>query len=204
MTPLRTLPLRIRTTVLALVALACGGGDGGSVAPKTLVAVSIEATQATLRPGQSSQFIAKGVDASGVEVAGAGAATWLSSAPSIATVDGNGTVRAVAVGSTAIQATIRGIDGSRLITVLPAGAGAVFSMPGFSFAPFQVTINRTEVVFFDFPALPHNVIFQQKTGVPGDIQEATNATISRQFNVSGSFAFDCTLHPGMSGVVVVR
>ena len=190
--------------VLPLAALACGAGDGGSVAPKTLVAVSVEATQATLRPGQSSQFTAKGVDAAGIEVPGAGAATWLSSATSVATVDGNGTVRAVAIGSTAIQATIRGIAGSRLITVLPAGAGAVFSMPGFSFAPSQVTINRTESVFFDFPPLPHNVIFQQRAGAPGDIQETANATIPRQFNAAGTFAFDCTLHPGMNGVVVVR
>ncbi|MFN8574632.1 MAG: Ig-like domain-containing protein [Gemmatimonadaceae bacterium] len=185
--------------------LACGGdGGGGTTNPATVVAVIIEANPATLRPGQTSLFTATGVDAQGNAVPGAGAVTWSSSAPSVATVDGNGTVRAVQEGTTAIQAVIKGINGARTISVLPAGASAVVSMPGFSFAPFTVTIKRTESVFFDFPALPHNVIFGQKTGAPDDIQQQSNVTVTRQFNTVGTFAYDCTIHPGMKGEVVVQ
>lgn len=187
-----------------VICSACGGDGGGGTTPTTLAAVIIEASPATLRLGQSSQFTAIGVDAQGTPVSGAGGATWQSSAPSVATVDGSGTVRAVAVGTTAIQATIRGINGSRTITVLPSGAGAVVTMPGFSFSPFAVTIKRTESVFFDFPQLPHNVIFTPKTGVPADIQQQSTATVSRQFNTLGTFPYDCTLHPGMKGEVIVQ
>ncbi|MFN8581009.1 MAG: Ig-like domain-containing protein [Gemmatimonadaceae bacterium] len=190
--------------LVALVLAACGGDGGGTTNPTTIAAVSIEANPATLRPGQSSQFTATAVDDQGNPVSGAGSATWQSSAPSVATVDGNGTVRAVTVGTTAIQATIKGINGSRTITVLPSGAGAVVSMPGFSFAPFTVTIKRTESVFFDFPALPHNVIFTARTGVPDDIQQQANVTVARQFNTAGTFPYDCTIHPGMKGEVVVQ
>ena len=81
---------------------------------------------------------------------------------------------------------------------------AVVSMPGFSFVPFTTEIERGETVTFDFPAEPHNVIFQNRTGAPQDIQATTNRSVSRRFDVAGDFPYDCTLHPGMSGQVVVR
>ena len=37
-----------------------------------------------------------------------------------------------------------------------------------------------------------------------EIQELRNATVSRQFNTTGTFPYDCTLHPGMKGEVVVN
>jgi plastocyanin len=83
-------------------------------------------------------------------------------------------------------------------------AAATVSMPGFSFTPFTTTIALGGSVTFDFPAEPHNVIFAKGTGAPADIQQTINAKVSRAFAVAGSFGYDCTLHPGMSGVVVVR
>jgi plastocyanin len=93
-----------------------------------------------------------------------------------------------------------GKDGSGPVTPVPA----TVSMPGFSFTPFTTTINVGGTVTFEFPAEPHNVIFVKVTGAPADIQETTNRSVSRTFPVAGSFSYDCMLHPGMSGVVVVR
>ena len=76
-------------------------------------------------------------------------------------------------------------------------------MPGFSFAPFTATIPVGGTVVFDFPSEEHNVIFNRVTGAPNDIQVVTNARVSRTFNVVGRFPYDCTIHPGMSGEVVV-
>jgi plastocyanin len=59
-------------------------------------------------------------------------------------------------------------------------------------------------VLFDFPAEPHNVIFTRLTGAPQDIQATVNRTVSRRFTVAGDFPYDCTIHPGMSGVIVVE
>jgi plastocyanin len=81
---------------------------------------------------------------------------------------------------------------------------AIVSMPGFSFVPFTTEIARGESVTFDFPAQNHNVIFDRVTGAPPDILETSNRTVTRTFNVAGDFPYDCTLHPGMSGVVLVR
>jgi plastocyanin len=81
---------------------------------------------------------------------------------------------------------------------------ATVSMPGFSFTPFTTTIAVGGVVTFDFPREPHNVIFARITGAPTDIQETINAQVARTFPVAGTFGYDCRLHPGMSGEVVVR
>jgi plastocyanin len=81
---------------------------------------------------------------------------------------------------------------------------SVVSMPGFSFVPFSIEILVGGTVLFDFPAEPHNVIFERITGAPADIQVVTNRVVGRTFSRAGSFPYDCTIHPGMSGVVVVK
>ena len=78
------------------------------------------------------------------------------------------------------------------------------SMPGFSFVPFTTTIRAGGRVVFDFPAESHNVIFERVTGAPTDIQETVNLKVTRTFPVAGTFPYDCTIHPGMSGVVVAQ
>ena len=82
--------------------------------------------------------------------------------------------------------------------------GTTVSMPGFSFIPFTVTIAVGDTVTFDFPAESHNVIFEKVAGAPADIQETINRKVARSFPVAGTFPYDCTIHPGMSGVVVAR
>lgn len=77
-------------------------------------------------------------------------------------------------------------------------------MPGFSFVPFTTTIRVGGTVAFDFPSESHNVIFNRKTGAPEDIQETVNKVITRKFTVAGNFPYECTIHPGMDGVIDVK
>jgi plastocyanin len=86
----------------------------------------------------------------------------------------------------------------------PLRPDSVVSMPGFSFTPFTLTVRTGQTVIYDFPAEPHNVIFTKLTGAPQDIQVATNRRVSRRFDTAGSFPYDCTIHPGMSGMIVVE
>lgn len=195
--------MRRPSIALILVALAASCGGDGPAANRTMVAVQITTASATLRPGESSQFTAVGIDADGIAIPNAGAVTWETAAASVATVSSSGLVQAVAIGSVSITARINGLQGSRLVNVLPEGVGAVISMPGYSFVPFTANITRGQTVYFEFPSEPHNAIWVQQVGAPADIPEARNTTITRTFGTAGSFAYDCTLHPGMSGVIVV-
>lgn len=191
----------VASFLVTALAVACGGGD--PVSSTTVAAVQISTQLGTLRPGQTTQFSATAVNSSGNTIANAGAVTWASVDPAIVSINGSGLATAAAAGTTSITATIQGVQGTRVVTVLPVGAGAIVTMPGNSFIPIEVTIRVGEQVFFEFPQAIHNVIFQNKTGAPQDIQQTRNVTVARTFPVAGQFPYDCTLHPGMVGSVTV-
>lgn len=187
---------------LIVVTTACGGTD--PVSSTAVAAVQITTQLGTLRPGQTSQFAASAVNASGNTISNAGAVTWNSLDPAILSVNSTGLVTANTAGTTSITATVQSVTGTRVVTVLAVGAGAIVTMPGNSFIPTEVTIRIGEQVFFEFPQTAHNVIFERKTGAPQDIQQTRNVTIGRTFSLAGQFPYDCTLHPGMVGVVHVN
>lgn len=72
-----------------------------------------------------------------------------------------------------------------------------------TFAPFTMEIFVGGTVLWDFGADSHNVIFDDVTGAPADIQATTNRVVGRKFNVAGTFPYSCTIHPGMDAEVVV-
>ena len=101
-------------------------------------------------------------------------------------------------------------------TTPPTGAADTATVAMFpqSFSPVSLTLRRGGVVTFDFPPdIDHNVIFPKQangqpvaTGAPADIPTATanrGKKITRTFTTAGTFAYDCTVHPGMSAEVVV-
>lgn len=196
----------IRVVLASLLAVVLATGCGGSdpVSTTAVAAVQITTPLGTLHPGETSQFTATAVNGLGNPISNAGTVTWSSQAPQIASVNQSGLVTAGVTGSTSITASVQGVQGTRVVTVLPVGSGAIVTMPGNSFIPFEVTVRVGEQVFFEFPQTAHNVIFERKTGAPQDIAQTRNETIARTFSVAGQFAYDCTLHPGMTGSVRVN
>lgn len=89
-------------------------------------------------------------------------------------------------------------------SITPPDSTFVVSMSTNTFTPFTTTISVGKFVIFDFGGEPHNVIFNRVNGAPADIQETRNQRVTRTFNVVGTFPYDCTIHPGMSAVVIVR
>ena len=83
-------------------------------------------------------------------------------------------------------------EGDPIVPPDPGPAPTV-SMSTNTFSPFTTDIS-----------VGGSVIFERKTGAPMDIQASTNRMVSRLFNLAGTFPFECTLHPGMEGQVVVR
>jgi plastocyanin len=70
----------------------------------------------------------------------------------------------------------------------------------FNHPNIEVTAGTTVTWTWNSGATPHNVTFPDATS--GD--RAGGATFSRQFNTVGTFAYHCTLHPQMTGTVLVQ
>ncbi len=77
-----------------------------------------------------------------------------------------------------------------------------------AFSPNFLQINQGDTVRFNIvPAANgegHDVTFDKTSGAPANIPVTLNAAISRVFTTKGSFHYNCFVHPGMSGDVVVQ
>jgi plastocyanin len=77
--------------------------------------------------------------------------------------------------------------------------------PGFVFSPFSTTIAAGGSVNFHITGDDHNVIFGRLVaGAPPDIIVVKDTMIARTFSTRGTFPYDCTVHPGMTGEIVVK
>lgn len=87
----------------------------------------------------------------------------------------------------------------------PQQNATVDATPQLTFAPATVTIAAGRSVTFRFGSVAHNVFFDAVAGAPSDIPTATtNASVTRTFNTAGTYPYECHVHPGMSGTVVVQ
>jgi plastocyanin len=87
----------------------------------------------------------------------------------------------------------------------PPMAATVNATSADAFTPANVAIGVGGTVTFVFGDVAHNVYFDNSpAGAPDSIPGA-NANIMqpRTFNTAGTFEYDCHLHPGMKGTVVV-
>jgi plastocyanin len=188
---------------LAFAVAACGGGDATGLPRPSTIEIAAPAQQ--LFVGQSVQLSARALDAAGGDLA-SGEATWASSNPDVATVTPTGLLTAVSPGTAQVRATINGRAGTMPITVEGAPVAlATVTMPGTSFSPSNVLVRAGGQVEFVFPVLAHNVTFQgTATGTPLPIPATSGQSVRRSFGTVGDFPYECTLHPGMTGVVRVR
>ena len=165
-----------------------------------------------LEIGQGTQATVEGRDALGGLVAlGSRVVTWTSSTPAIATINSNGIVAGVGVGSTTLTVSVQ--DGSTArtaITTLPviaipnAPLTVDVAMAPQLFIPSEIIVKLGGTVRFQFTPIDHNVIWSPRLpGSPSDILVTTNALVTRTFATVGVYPFDCTVHPGMSGRIIV-
>jgi plastocyanin len=83
-------------------------------------------------------------------------------------------------------------------------ANEVIAGNGTSFNPATLTVTKGTTVNFTFQATTHNVTFGATTGAPASIPNTTGQTVGRTFSTAGTFAYQCTLHGGMTGTVIVN
>jgi plastocyanin len=177
-----------------------------------LTRVVAGSSDAVLEIGSGTQATVEGRDALGGVVAlGSRAIAWSSSNAGIATVSSGGAVNTGGVGAVTLTVSVQ--DGSNVLTsstaitvtsVAGAPTTADVFMPGLLFNPGQAVVKVGGTVRYIFPATDHNVIWNPRLpGSPTDILVTTNATVSRTFTAVGVYPYDCTIHPGMSGRIIV-
>jgi uncharacterized protein YjdB len=138
------------------------------------------------------------------------AVTWTSGNVATATVDASGQVTGVAAGSVNIRATSQA-DATKFaesaVTVtgqsFPSTASVV-ATTGAQFDPDEVNIAVGGRVTWTFESLTHTVAFDGTSGSPTNIGNSTNTEVSRVFNTAGTFNYQCTIHGGMTGKVIVH
>lgn len=74
-----------------------------------------------------------------------------------------------------------------------------------SFSPSSVAITRSGMVTWtNNTGVVHNVTFTPAAGSPANVPNLVAGSVSRSFTAAGTFGYQCTNHPGMSGQVVVQ
>jgi plastocyanin len=89
----------------------------------------------------------------------------------------------------------------------PPAIDTVFTPSLNDFAPTEVTIRVGGTVVWSFGFDLHNVIFIRPPSgpqPPQDIPSTMNQNVSRVFPLAGTFDYECRLHPGMNGTVIVK
>ena len=206
------------TGVSAGTARITATGTIGSVAKSAFVdvtvvgqapvftSVSISPASPSVAVGGTQQLTATAKDQNGGNMSGA-TFTYESNDASKATVTNAGVVTGVAAGTARITATgtIGTVTKSAFVdvSVTAPAAAAVTATVSSTFDPATVTITRGGSVTWTFNAL-HNVTFGSATGAPQNIPDQATGSAQRQFNTAGTFNYQCTLHSGMQGSVVVQ
>ena len=73
-----------------------------------------------------------------------------------------------------------------------------------TFTPSSVTISKGGSVTWTIGTRRHNVVFFANPAAPAGVEAGTNVTASRTFTQSGTYPYNCSLHAGMTGTVVVQ
>ena len=212
MRPMNSRTARPRPALLVaavFLAVACGGGDGGTgPSPNGLATVSVSPTSSTLysiAPGNTVSLTVVGKDKSGAVLAGT--PTFLSGNPAAATVDAAGLVTATGPGASVITATlaVAGVtkSGTMTVGVQAAPATATVVAPAIVFSPGTVDVKAGGSVTWTIAAIHHTVHFST-AGAPPDVDTLMNASMSRVFPTNGTYAYQCTIHPSMTGTVRVH
>jgi plastocyanin len=88
----------------------------------------------------------------------------------------------------------------------PPPSNTVRAVSSLQFTPSSITVAAGSTVTFAFESVAHDVFFDNApAGAPANISTPTaNTSVTRTFPTPGRYVYNCHIHPGMSGVVIVQ
>ena len=131
--------------------------------------------------------------------------TWSSSNTSVATVDANGVVTAVADGTAVISAMFGAATGHITLTVGSALAPVTIEWNlGAQTTPVSTTIAAGTPVRWHAADTSHTVT-PDTTPPPAAVAVGQGATTATQtITTKGTYHYHCTIHPAMTGTLIVQ
>lgn len=207
------------TLSLSLLTLTACGGGGGSSTPTTpitpvtqkLATIRLPSASLSLAAGAITTLAPTALDASGATIAGVTGYTYSSGTTTVAEAQATGSVIGIGAGSSVITVSLTrdGVTATATTTVavtgsLPTTATVAAGASDLTFTPPTLVVARNASVTYSFGALTHNVTFRTATGAPTNVPNSASTTVARVFQTNGDFTYDCTIHAGMTGMVLVR
>jgi len=201
-----------RALVLLVLAAGCGGGgaaDLSSPPTPTFSSLSLSPTTVTMAVGGTYQLQVVAKDQFGAPLPTSPTTLFVSSDAAVATVSAAGLVTGVAPGSATVtaSATMDGVTRTTTcqVTIGSVGLGNTVSTAGLAFSPATITIAAGDSVTWQFVEAPHNVTFAGAAPAAGNVPtQQPGALVHRVFATPGTYAYECTIHNGMQGSVVVQ
>jgi plastocyanin len=192
-------PVTITLTATAgtAVTIVKQAGDNGTAGPGTQVTYTVQSRDSHGNP--------KG----GVTIDWAVATGSITPAQNTTQANGNATAQrtlGAGLGDQTATATANGLPGTPSVTFTTTAATVVNVGPGLAFTPNAITIAKNTTVTWEWQGTTpaHNVTFDNTPGRPANIANQTSGSASRTFDTAGTFNYQCTNHPGMTGSVTVN
>jgi plastocyanin len=199
-TRVRRIRIAANCSLALSLALGCSN-NAPTYSGAPIASVSLSADASSIIIGQTLQLGIVVLDINGAPVVQP-PVLWQSTSSSVATVTQEGLVTGRGQGNVRIRAVSGSARDSLHITVT-TNTFDVYT-PGETFSPTVLEVPLGATVRFNMFGDEHNADFANVPGRPADIPVVVNVIVSRTFNTRGTFPYDCTVHPGMSGQIVVE
>jgi plastocyanin len=211
--------------LMAATTLSCGGGgsyDNGITTPKpppppppppgiALGSVVVVPASVDLSAGGLQALSVQALDTKGQLIDNAPEPAFASTNSSIVEVDAPGDVIALSAGDATIHVsvTLNGVTKSADVAVTVTGilpqSGDVVAGTDYLFTPRTIVIAQGGSVRWQFGAVEHTVTFSAgQAGAPPSIGNSYNTAVTETFTEPGTYSYHCSIHPTMTGQVIVR